>query len=86
MRQSEIASIVWPDVDDRVRIVVVRDRKNPKRKDGNHQRVPLIALTGYDLGHPPGKAPGHQQSCGGVDTFGPVLPCSKSGTVIGSRH
>ena len=48
MRQSEIASIVWPDVDDRVRIVVVRDRKDPRKKDGNHQHVPLIALTGYD--------------------------------------
>ncbi len=48
MRQSEIASIVWPDVDDRLHTVVVRDRKDPRNKDGNHQRVPLIALTGYD--------------------------------------
>jgi integrase len=48
MRQSEIASIVWPDVDDRIRTILVRDRKDPRNKDGNHQRVPLIALTGYD--------------------------------------
>jgi len=48
MRVSEIAAIGWPDVDERLHIVLVRDRKDPRKKDGNHQRVPLIALTGYD--------------------------------------
>lgn len=48
MRQSEICSIVWPDVDERRRTVTVRDRKDPRNKDGNDQRVPLVDLTGYD--------------------------------------
>lgn len=48
MRQSEISSIVWPDIDERLHTIVVRDRKDPRKKDGNNQRVPLIALTGYD--------------------------------------
>ena len=48
MRQSEICSIQWDDVDMRRRIVTVRDRKDPRQKDGNHQKVPLVNLTGYD--------------------------------------
>ena len=48
MRQAEICQIRWADVDDRRRTVVVRDRKDPQRKIGNHQRVPLVDLTGYD--------------------------------------
>jgi integrase len=48
MRISEICNILWSDIDTRLRIVIVRDRKDPRRKDGNNQRVPLISLTGYD--------------------------------------
>ncbi len=48
MRQSEICRIRWADIDDRRRIVIVRDRKDPRRKSGNHQSVPLIDLTGFD--------------------------------------
>ena len=48
MRQSEICRIEWCDVDARTRCVTVRNRKVPRKKDGNHQRVPLIDLTGYD--------------------------------------
>ena len=48
MRQSEICSIEWPDVDERRRMVTVRDRKDPRHKDDNDQRVPLVDLTGYD--------------------------------------
>ena len=48
MRQSEICKIEWDDVDMRRRIVTVRDRKDPRQKDGNHQEVPLVGLTGYD--------------------------------------
>ncbi len=48
MRESEICRIGCEDINDRIRIVTIRDRKDPRRKDGNHQRVPLIALTGYD--------------------------------------
>ena len=48
MRQEEICNIEWTDVDIRNRIVTVRDRKDPRRKDGNHQRVPMLHITGYD--------------------------------------
>ncbi len=48
MRQSEICNIEWSDVDARTRCVTVRNRKDPRKKDGNDQRVPLIDLTGYD--------------------------------------
>ena len=42
LRQSEICRIQWEDVDARTRCVIVRDRKDPRKKDGNDQRVPLI--------------------------------------------
>ncbi len=48
MRISEICGIEWSDVDERTRIVTVRNRKDPRHKVGNHQRVPMINLTGYD--------------------------------------
>ena len=48
MRQEEICKISWDDVDIRNRMVTVRDRKDPRKKDGNNQRVPMLNLTGYD--------------------------------------
>ncbi len=48
MRQGEIARIEWSDVDTRRRMVKVRDRKDPRKKDGNDQDVPLTDLTGFD--------------------------------------
>ena len=48
MRQEEICKVEWNDVDLKQRTVMVRDRKDPRRKDGNHQKVPLLNLTGYD--------------------------------------
>jgi len=48
MRQEEICRIKWDDVDLKTKVVTIRDRKDPRRKDGNHQKVPLLNLTGYD--------------------------------------
>jgi integrase len=48
MRQDEITRIEWTDLDESNRLVTVRDRKDPRRKRGNHQRVPLLSVTGYD--------------------------------------
>ncbi len=48
MRQEEICKIAWDDVDIRNRMVTVRDRKDPRKKDGNNQRIPMLSLTGYD--------------------------------------
>ncbi len=48
MRQEEICKFEWTDVDIQKRLVTVRDRKDPRRKNGNNQRVPMLNLTGYD--------------------------------------
>lgn len=42
MRQDEICSILLEDVDRDKRTVIIRDRKDPRKKDGNHQKVPLL--------------------------------------------
>lgn len=42
MRQDEICSILIDDIDFEARTVIVRDRKDPKNKIGNDQRVPLF--------------------------------------------
>ena len=41
MRLGEICRIEWADFSENGRTIVVRDRKDPKRKLGNHMRVPL---------------------------------------------
>lgn len=48
MRRGEICRIKWADVDEERRLVLVRDRKHPKRTIGNHVWVPLIDRTGFD--------------------------------------
>ena len=48
MRQEEICKIEWTDVDFAKRVVTIRDRKDPRNKIGNHQKVPLLNLTGFD--------------------------------------
>lgn len=42
MRRGEIARLLWADVDETKRLVLVRDRKDPRRKAGNDQWVPLL--------------------------------------------
>lgn len=51
MRLEEIFKLEWADVDFTKRIVTVKDRKDPRNKDGNDQKVPLLNLTGYDAWH-----------------------------------
>ncbi len=48
MRLEEITKVTWDDVDFRNRLSTIKDRKDPRRKEGNNQRVPLLDLTGYD--------------------------------------
>lgn len=42
MRIGEVCSIVWDDLDDREKWVWVRNRKDPRKKIGNHMKVPLL--------------------------------------------
>jgi integrase len=48
MRQNEICRIEWPDFDPHKRMLLIRDRKDPRRKSGNNQRIPLLDVAGYD--------------------------------------
>jgi integrase len=48
MRQDEISRIEWADFDPQKKMLLVRDRKDPRRKSGNNQRIPLLDVTGYD--------------------------------------
>lgn len=42
MRRGEIARIEWADLDEAKRLVLIRDRKHPRHKAGNHEWVPLL--------------------------------------------
>ena len=48
MRQDEICSLFWKDIDFSTCLAIVRNRKDPRRKSGNDQKVPLLDATGYD--------------------------------------
>ncbi len=48
MRRGEIVRLLWDDVDTAKRLVLVRDRKDPRRKTGNDQWVPLLGAA-WDL-------------------------------------
>ena len=42
MRVGEICRIEWTDVDFQAKAVIIRDRKHPTEKLGNHQRIALL--------------------------------------------
>ncbi len=42
MRISEVCSILWEDLNEEEGWVWVRDRKDPRKKIGNHMKVPLL--------------------------------------------
>jgi integrase len=42
MRQGEICRLDIADLDRDARTIIIRDRKDPKNKQGNHQTVPLL--------------------------------------------
>jgi hypothetical protein len=46
MRQDEISRIESADFDPQKKMLLVRDRKDPRRKNGNNQRIPLLGVTG----------------------------------------
>ncbi len=43
MRSGEMCNLQWGDVDGK--FVTIRDRKDPKKKIGNHQRIPLLGQS-----------------------------------------
>lgn len=48
MRQEEICRVTWGDLNERTKMLTIRDRKDPRQKKGNDQRIPLLAVSGYD--------------------------------------
>ena len=42
MRQAEICRVEIDDIDRAAKTIIIRDRKDPKNKQGNHQTVPLL--------------------------------------------
>lgn len=42
MRQGEIVGLRWADLNEADRTILIRDRKDPQEKVGNHQTVPLL--------------------------------------------
>lgn len=42
MRISEVCNLRWEDYDQEKRCILVRDRKDPRKKAGNHMIVPLL--------------------------------------------
>ncbi len=48
MRQEEIFRVTWSDLNPRTKMLTIRDRKDPRQKKGNDQRIPLLAVSGYD--------------------------------------
>lgn len=45
---SEIVRLRWDDLNEEDRTIVIRDRKDPRRKLGNHQTVPLLGES-FDI-------------------------------------
>ncbi len=48
MRQEEICRVTWSDLNTRTKMLTIRDRKDPRQKKGNDQRIPLLAVSGFD--------------------------------------
>lgn len=48
MRLGEQCRIAWNDLDADRRLILIRDRKDPKQKQGNDQLVPLLGVAGFD--------------------------------------
>jgi integrase len=48
LRQEEISRIVWNDVDETQRILIVRNRKHPREMHNNNQTIALVSDAGWD--------------------------------------
>lgn len=42
MRRGEVCSVTWSDVDRDKKLILIRDRKDPRKKAGNDQWIPLL--------------------------------------------
>lgn len=42
MRRGEVSGLLWSDIDHDKKMVLIRDRKDPRKKIGNNQWIPLL--------------------------------------------
>lgn len=42
MRMGEIITLKWADINEKHRTIIIRDRKHPTEKVGNHKEVPFL--------------------------------------------
>lgn len=42
MRIGEVCKVRWDDLNEKNKTIIVRDRKDPRKKEGNHMIVPLL--------------------------------------------
>jgi len=61
MRRGEICAVRWADVDEVKRLVLVRDRKDPRHKAGNDQWVPLLGVAWEILQRQPSRDAGAER-------------------------
>ncbi|GLS83212.1 tyrosine-type recombinase/integrase [Paraferrimonas haliotis] len=57
MRLSEVTSITWEDLEQDKRLVMIRNRKDPRKKAGNHMWCPLLGDS-FDIVMRQTKVPG----------------------------
>jgi hypothetical protein len=48
MRQDKICRVEWGNFDRQNKMLLTRDRKDPRRRNGNDQHIPLLVVSGYD--------------------------------------
>lgn len=48
MRRGEVCSVVWADLDQAKKMLTIRDRKDPRRKKGNDETIPLLGKS-FDI-------------------------------------
>ncbi|WP_249132970.1 hypothetical protein [Bradyrhizobium sp. AUGA SZCCT0182] len=48
MCQEEIFRVTWDDYNPRTKMLLIRDRKDRREKKGNHQRIPLLDISGFN--------------------------------------
>ncbi|MDL2284389.1 site-specific integrase [Oxalobacter sp. OttesenSCG-928-P03] len=48
MRASEITGLLWSDLNEKDKTILIRSRKHPQKKEGNDQEVPLLGKA-FDI-------------------------------------
>ncbi|MFZ4622933.1 MAG: tyrosine-type recombinase/integrase [Rhodoferax sp.] len=47
-RRGEVCAVKWADFDEKTKMLIIRDRKDPKKKKGNDDTIPLLGKS-FDI-------------------------------------